>query len=210
MRAHLYPRLRRSADLQQVPSYAARPLPGIAELAAIDHPTHVTDLLSDEAVDQIGGWPEARVVAMTNLRALPAPHQDTILAEPDRDDSAVHVLTADDVFAPSRLLMLSEVLDRLGIETPSEGVLVAVPNQHLLALHPVSGAGVIAALQLLARIATGEHHDNLGALSPHVYYVPASGAPAEQVTSFADDGTLSIKVSGALAGTFLALGLLEG
>ncbi len=211
VRAHLYPRLRWVADLPEAaPSYASRPLPGVVELAAIDHPTHVTDLLSDEAVERIGGWPAAREAAMANLRALPALHQDTIRADPDRDDSAVHVLTTDDVFGPSRVLVLAEVLATLGIERPSHGLLVAVPNQQLLALHPVAGPGVVAALQLLARVSTGEHERHPGALSRHVYYVPATGAAAEQVTSFAENGTLTIRVEGALAGAFAALGLLDG
>ena len=211
VRAHLYPRLRWAADLPEpVPSYAARPLPGVVELAAIDHPTHVTDLLSDEAVEQLGGWPAAREAAMANLRALPALHQDTIQAVPGRADSVVHVLTSSDYFGPSRVLVLPEVLSTLGLERPAHGVLVAVPNQQLLALHPVAGPGVVAALQLLARISTGEHDQLPGALSRHVYFVPASGAAAEQVTSFAEDGTLTVRVEGALAGAFSALGLLGG
>lgn len=211
VRAHLYPRLRWAAGLPEtVPSYAARPLPGVVELAAVDYPTHVADLLRDEAVERIGGWPAARAAAMANLRSLPAMHQDTIRADPDRDDSVVHVLTTDDVFGPSRLLILAEVLAALDTAGSSHGVLVAVPNHHFLAVHPVSGGGVVAALQVLARISTGEHDQHPGALSRHVYFVPSSGAGAEQVTSFAEDGTLTIRVRGALAGAFAALGLLNG
>ena len=210
VRAHLLPRLRPAADLEQVPSYAARPLPGIVELAAIDHPTHVTDLLSDEAVAQLGGWPRARAAAMANLRALPAMHQDTIRADRARADSDVHVLTTDDVFAPSRVLVLTETLAGLGIERASYGVLLAVPNQHLLALHPLEGRGVVAALQVLAGISTGEHDQKPDALSRHVYFVPTDGSAAQRVTSFAADGTLSIDVVGAFAEAFIALGLLEG
>ncbi len=210
VRTQLYPRLRWAEDLPHpVPSYAPRPLPGVAELAAVDYPSHVSELLSDETVERIGGWPVAREVAMANLRALPAMHRDTIRADDARSDSDVHVLTTDDFFGPSRVLVLAETLAGIGIERPSYGVLVAVPNRHLLALHPLAGPGVVAALQVLARISTGEH-EKPGAVSRHVYYVPATGAAAQQVTSFADDGTLSINVSGPLAEAFVALGLLEG
>lgn len=210
VRTQLYPRLRWVEDLPHAaPSYAPRPLPGVAELAAVDHPSHVTELLSDETVGRIGGWPVARKVAMANLRALPAMHHDTVRSDEARADSDVHVLTTDDFFGPSRVLVLAETLAGLGIERPSYGVLLAVPNRHLLALHPLEGPGVVAALQVLARISTGEH-EKPGALSRHVYYVPATGAAAQQVTSFADDGTLSINVSGALGEAFSALGLLEG
>lgn len=211
VRTQLYPRLRWAEDLPHpAPSYAPRPLPGVAELAAVDYPSHVSELLSDETVERIGGWPAAREVAMANLRALPAMHRDTVRADDARTDSDVHVLTTDDFFGPSRVLVLAETLAGIGIERPSYGVLLAVPNRHLLALHPLEGPGVVAALQVLARISTGEHDEKPGALSRHVYYVPASGAAAQQVTSFAADGTLSINVSGALAEAFTALGLLEG
>lgn len=211
VRTQVYPRLRWAGDLPDpAPSYPSRPLPGVAELAAIDYPQHVAELLSDEAVDRLGGWPVVREAAMANLRALPAMHRDTIKADAERDDSDVHVLTTDDFFGPSRVLILAEVLAGIGIERPSHGVLVVVPNRHLLAVHPLAGSGVVAAMQVLARISTGEHDQQPGAVSRHVYYVPATGAAAQQVTSFADDGTLSINVTGALAEAFLALGLLEG
>lgn len=211
VRTQVYPRLRWAADLPEPgPTYAPRPLPGVAEIAAIDYPSHVAELLSDEAVDRLGGWPVARESAMANLRALPPMHRDTLHGDADRDDSDVHVLTTDDFYGPSRLLMLPEVLSGLGIERPSHGVLVAVPNRHLLALHPLQGAGVVAALQVLVRISTGEHDQRPGALSRHVYYVPASGAAAQQVTSFAEDGTLTVNVEGHLADAFTALGLLGG
>ncbi len=147
---------------------------------------------------------------MANLRALPPLHRDTIDADPDRADAAVHVLTTDDFFGPSRVLILPEVLAGIGIERPSHGVLVAVPNRHLLAVHALGGAGVVAALQVLVRVSTGEHTQQPGAISPHVYYVPSDGAPAQQVTSFADDGTPSIDVEGALARAFCELGLIDG
>lgn len=210
VRTQVYPRLRDRADLREPPSYADSPLPGLLELAAIDYPTHVTDLLSDESVDTLGGWEATREAAMINLRGLPMMHQDIVRADPERDDSDVHVLTSEDYFGPSRVLILAEVLAGIGIERPSHGVLVAVPNRHLLAAHVLAGPGVVAALQVLARISTGEHDHQPGAVSRHIYYVPSDGAPAQQVTSFADDGTLSIDVEGALAGAFAALGLLEG
>ncbi|CAN5499276.1 hypothetical protein BH09ACT12_BH09ACT12_33980 [soil metagenome] len=211
VRTQVYPRLRWAENLPDpAPNYPTSPLPGVVELAAIDYPHHVSELLSDEAVERIGGWATVREAAMTNLRALPPMHQDTINADPDRDDAAVHVLTTDDFFGPSRVLILPEVLAGIGIERPSHGVLVAVPNRHLLAVHPLAGQGVIAALQTLARISTGEHDQQPGAISRHVYFVPASGAAAQQVTSFADDGTLSINVEGPLAEAFVELGLLGG
>ena len=149
MRTQVYPRLRWAGDLPDPPpSYPFRPLPGVVELAAIDYPSHVAELLGDEAVERLGGWPSIREAAMTNLRALAPMHQDTIDADPEREDAAVHVLTTDDFFGPSRVLILPEVLAGIGIERPSHGVLVAVPNRHLLAAHVLTGPGVVAALQV--------------------------------------------------------------
>lgn len=209
--APVYPLLRWAEDLPEpAPTYAEQPLPGVALVAAIDYPTHVAELHSDEAVEHVGGWATVRDAALDNLRALPAMHQDTIRADPERDDASVHVLTTDDFYGPSRVLVMDEVLAGLGIAPPTHGVLVAVPNRHLLALHPLEGPGVVAALGLLARISTGEHEEKHGALSRHVYFLPADGSAAQQVTSFADDGTLTIGVVGALAEVFGAIGLIEG
>lgn len=210
VRGQVYPRLRREVDLPERPAYVVDALPGIVELAAIDYPTHVAELLGDPAVERLGGWEAIRAQGIANLVSLAPMHRQTIPGDPDRDDADVHVLTSEDFFGPSRLLVLDTVMAALDIPAGEHGVLLVVPNRHLLALHPLRGAGVLGALQLLARLGAGECDSQPGALSPHVYFRPASGGPVEQVTRVEDDGALVIEVHGGLARSFAALGLLEG
>lgn len=189
------------------PTYAPEVLPGVLAVAALDYPTHVSELLSDERVDELGGWDAVREVAWDNLRRLPAPARQDLHGSPEDPDTVVHVLTTEDFFGASRLLLLDEVLAGLGVERPAHGVLVVVPNRHLLAVHVLRGAGVVTAIDVLVRMAAGEHAGRPGPVSPHVYFRAADGR-VQQVTSVEDDGTTAVRVDGALAEAFAALGLL--
>ena len=102
-----------------------------------------------------------------------------------------------------------EALAGIGIERPAHGVLLAVPNRHLLAVHVLGGLGVVTALQTLTRLAAGEHDSRPGPVSPHVYYRAADGR-VEQVTFPEPDGRgVGVHVRGLLAEAFAALGLVE-
>lgn len=205
----LLPRLRPIASLDvRRPAYAPEPLPGVLAVAALDYPTHVSELLSDERLDGLGGWHAVRDIALDNLRRLPAPHHDVLDSDPSRSDAVVHLLAADDFFGASRVLLLDEVLAGIGIERPRHGVLLAVPNRHLLAVHVLGGLGVVTALQALTNLAAGEHDARPGPVSPHVYYRAADGR-AEQVTHPDPDGRVGVHVRGLLAEAFAALGLVE-
>lgn len=202
------PRLRWEDDVPDPPAYAPRVLPGVLEVVAIDYPSHVAELLSEEALADLGGWEAVRAQAMANLRALPLPEHEVLPADESDRDADVHLLSADDFFVPSRMLVLDEVMAALGLPASTHGTLVVVPHRHVLALHSVRGPGVVAALQLLARIGLGECDAQPGSISPHVYFLPGDGAPAQQVTRPEDDGTISIEVRDALTDAFRALGLV--
>ena len=201
-------KLRAAAEIPSPrPLYAPEVLPGVLAVAALDYPTHVSELLSDERVDELGGWEAVREVAWSNLRRLPAPARQDLHGDPDRQDGTVHVLTSEDFFGASRLLLLDELLAGLGVERPAHGVLLVVPNRHLLAVHVLRGPGVVAAVDVLVRLAAGEHAGRPGPVSPHVYFRAADGR-TQQVTRVQDDGTTAVQVEGALAEAFTALGLL--
>lgn len=209
-RSLLLPKLRPLSSLDvRRPAYAPEPLPGLLTVAALDYPTHVSELLSDERLDALGGWEALRDIAFENLRRLPAPHHDVIDGDPSRADAVVHLLATDDFFGASRVLVLDEVLAGIGIERPRHGVLLAVPNRHLLAVHVLGGLGVVTAMQTLTRLAAGEHDTRPGPVSPHVYYRAADGR-VEQVTFPDPDGQgVGVHVRGLLAEAFAALGLVE-
>jgi hypothetical protein len=189
------------------PRYAPEVLPGVLAVAALDYPTHVSELLADERLDELGGWEAVREVAWANLRRLPAPHHQELQGDAGSDDSSVHVLTTDDFFGASRLLLVEELLAGLGVERPPHGVLLTVPHRHLLAVHVLRGPGVVAAVDVLVRLAAGEHAGRPGPVSPHVYFRAADGR-TQQVTHLEPDGTTAVRVDGAFAEAFAALGLL--
>lgn len=190
------------------PAYAPEVLPGVVAVAAIDYPTHVSELLDADRLEPLGGWGVIRPVALENLRRLEAPRLEALEADEDRPDSVVNVMLSEDFFGAARICVLDTLLaSLLGIERPEHGVLVAVPNRHVLAIHIPSGPGLIAALQLLVTLATEESTSAPGPISPYVYLMAADGR-IEQVTRRGDDGDVVIEVRGALAEVFERLGLL--
>lgn len=207
--ALLYPKLRAREDLPgPAPAYAEESLPGLLTVAALDYPTHVAELLTDERIATLGGWPAIHAVALANLRGLPRPSVRDISADRDRDDATVHALMSEDFFGASRVLLMHELLAGIGIEAPRHGVLFAIPTRHLAALHVPRGPGVLAALNLLVRLAQTEYESGPGSLSRHVYYRCADGS-TQQITSYDDDAErVEVTVDGRLHDVFVGLGLL--
>ena len=203
-------KLRPVADLPAgPPDYALEVLPGIVAVAAIDYPTHVSELLDAERLDPLGGWAQVRPVALENLRRLSLPPVEELLADDSAPDSAVQLLIADDFFGAARLCVLEHVLaSMLGVERPQHGVLVAVPNRHVLALHVPTGPGVVPALHLMAALAAEECATSPGPISPYVYLLPSAGPPA-QLSRDGEDGEVVLEPSGPFAELLIALGLID-
>lgn len=200
-------KLRAAGDLPNPVDFdAASPFPGLLALPAIDTPTHVQELLSAAHLEPLGGLEQLRDRALQNLRARPVPEHSSVLADDARADSEIHLFTGDDYFVASRALVLDALLrSTLRVERPAHGCLVAVPNRHVLAVHVLSGAGVVAAMRALVGIAESQV-TGAGPITDEVFYVPADG-PIEQVTQ-RDDGELRVVVDGRLAEAFARLGLL--
>lgn len=205
----LLPKIRMLRDIPEPhPAYAPEVLPGLVAVAALDYPTHVSELVSDARVDELGGWPTVREVAWQNLRRLPPPVVSRVLARPDAPDSTVLALACADYFGASRLLVLDEVLAGQGIERPTHGVLVAVPHRHLLLVHVLEGAGVVAALEMMSRTARGEYQGEPGAVSPEVYYRDAEGRGEQVTNTDPATGAVEVHVAGRLEHAMRGLGLL--
>jgi hypothetical protein len=182
-------------------------LPGIVVVAALDYPSHVSHLTRADALDPFGGWAAVEPVALGNLRRLPAPHHFSTQAGPE-PDSTVHVFHSDDLFGASRFLVLDELLKAtLLIERPANGVLVAVPNRHMLAVHVVTGVGVVEAMRGMLQLSTNQYEASAGPLSPHVYY-RASDGHTQQVSRPGADGRLRVEITGRFHETWRTLGLL--
>jgi hypothetical protein len=203
-------KLRAVSELpSEPPAYAPEVLPGVVAVAAIDYPTHVSELLDADRLTTLGGWEAVRPVAMDNLRRLELPHVEDIVAQAGDPTSVVHVMVADDFFGAARVCVLDQVMAAaLGVERPKYGVLVAVPNRHVMAVHVPTGTGLLAALNTLAALAAGESVEAPGPISPFVYLISPDGH-IEQVTARGDDGELVVDATGALADVMDALGILD-
>jgi hypothetical protein len=203
-------KLRAVSELpSEPPAYAPEVLPGVVAVAAIDYPTHVSELLDADRLTTLGGWEAVRPVAMDNLRRLELPHVEDIVAQAGDPTSVVHVMVADDFFGAARVCVLDQVMAAaLGVERPKYGVLVAVPNRHVMAVHVPTGTGLLAALNTLAALAAGESVEAPGPISPFVYLISPDGH-IEQVTARGDDGELVVDATGTLADVLDALGILD-
>lgn len=174
--------------------------PGLVVRASLDFPTHVSTLTD---LAPFGGWAAVEPYATANLRALPAPDHEVL--RPVRD-AEVHVFASDDLFGASRLLLLDDLLSgRLHRERPAHGVLVAVPNRHLLAVHVLAGPEVMRAMSTLVQLARGEF-EGPGPVSPEVYHRSPDGT-MQQVTGPGADGGVEVHVTGAFGDAMAALGL---
>ncbi len=163
--------------------------PGLVVRACVDYPDSVATLSN---LESFGGWAAVGPTALANLRRLPPPEHRTITA---RGGGVIHLLTCEDLFGASRLLLLDELFGSLlGIERPDYGVLVAVPHRHTVAVHIIEDATVVTALDAMVGLArSGE--DAAGPVSPDVYYRDPSGV-LQRVSRNEPDGSVQVEVSG--------------
>ncbi len=207
-KALLMPQLLPQAHLPDpLPHHARQVLPGVAAVIVLDDLERVSDPLPEPTIERYGGWASVLDQAKENLRHLPLPAIRDITADEDRDDATIHILRYEDYFGAARVLVQTEILAEIGVEAPPNGVLVAVPNRHVLAFHIVRGEGVVPALRQLIRIADREFHSQPGAISPHVFFWTLDSLP-QQVTAVDADGSLGIVVTGPLKRVFTRLGLV--
>lgn len=177
----------------------------MVSLVARDFPTHVADCLK---------WPggfatieDAYAAGLAGLRTLPALDHETFLAGDD-ESSRIHVFAGEDFLVASRVHPLPDLLGAAGVALPETGVLLAVPNRHLLAVHPLTGPGVLEAAPLLVALARGEHDGKPGPISRDVFHM-LPDLSAISVGGTADDGSTRIDVRGSFHDAFGRLGLLE-
>lgn len=174
---------------------------GLVVRAAADYPEHVSILLD---LSRFGGWQAVAPYALANLRALPLPEHQVLRADGGGD---VHVFTSDDLFGASRLLALDDLLSAaLRVERPDHGVLVAMPNRHLLAVHLLEGPHVVGALHTLISLARSQV-DGPGPVSSEVYYRSPTGT-LQRITGPGENGGYGVFVTGAFAAAMESLGLV--
>jgi hypothetical protein len=180
---------------------AGSPAEGLVVRFALDLPDRV-QLLTDLA--PLGGFAAVAPVADANLRRLPAPAHHVV---PAADGSpAVHAFVTDDLHGASRLLALDAVLAAAGVPLPPAGALVAVPDRHVLLVHPITGTHVVEAMTTLVTLTTRRHAEQPGAVSPDVYHRGTDGTLL-RVTARDADGRAQVLVHGAFADAMATVGV---
>ena len=203
VRERLYLRLWATDDLPMRPDSAEALGDGLVGLASIDHPEHVETLAGSHDIELLGGWSGVRAAALANLARL---HADDVVPLGDDPQSRVH-LSIGGFFNASRVFTMSQLLrEDFLIESPAHGVLFVVPNRHLVAIHPVSGIGMVHATTTLIRVAQGEY-DVPGSISPHVWFW--RDGEVQQVTRPAEESTVELHVEGMLEQVMREVGLIE-
>lgn len=111
-------------------------------------------------------WSEAERHGLANLRRV-TDHVEYLT----QDDLRIAAVTGSP-YAASRALVLDTVLrESLQTETPSYGVLAALPSRDLLLIHVIEDLSVIPALGLMLNLTARSHSHDPGPLSPDVYLV---------------------------------------
>lgn len=167
--AATYVRLVPSADIAPLPmTYARELVDGISETLFLDLPETVV-AFNDDHVQAWGPLEDLRRAGLVNLRRVRFDEHQTLAATPE--GGSFEVYTGESMFTASKLLVLDEVLHELGVPAVEEnGVFVAVPFRHQLALHPIRDVSAVLTLKGLPLFARIGHQDGPGPVSPHVYW----------------------------------------
>jgi hypothetical protein len=137
--------------------------PELLVRVAIDYPTSVAVLYE---VGKANDWPpfdELLRIATENLLAEPAP-------EPQRVDAgngaAFDGYEGDSFFVAARLVVLPHLVGNPDLAH----ALVAIPNRHLLLVHPIRDTTAIAALGTMVGAADGAFRAGPGSITPDVFW----------------------------------------
>ncbi|MFK0005089.1 hypothetical protein [Paenarthrobacter sp. NPDC090522] len=166
--------------------------PGVVEMLALDLPDTVA-VYARKHADTFGGWEALRTQGLANLRALEHEQVETV---PAQGGGSFNALLGDSVYTASKALLLPGIATELTGKQPRPelGWLMSVPNRHQLVWHVIEDAGVLGALDGMARFTAMGYSDAPGPVSPHVYWWNGTGY--EQLTQLSEeDGSLSIHVS---------------
>ncbi|WP_084039436.1 hypothetical protein [Demequina sp. NBRC 110053] len=180
----------RAMDLAAVPDgirdeltpYSRRVGDSLIALLTLDAPSAVTTVGPDDLarLDLRAAWS----AGMANLRAVEVDARE----QQDVDGCTVHSLAGESFFVGSRILVLEDEVARVG-DAP-HGAVVIAPDRHHLHFHVVRDISVVAAVNLLAKVAGGAYAQEPGAISPHVYWW-RTGA-LTPLTQRRDDGALTV------------------
>ena len=174
-----------------IPGSAIHPVaPGILAVLVFDFPDS-TATLSHEHLE---GWPVDLEGAMElGLRILdrePRPLRDDV----QQGDVRFSVWYGDSFYVATWAMRLEALLP-----PGTTDALVAVPNRHTLAAHPIVDADAVSSLQAIYRLAIELYRDGPGSISDQVYWWHAGGftviphhTTGRDVTVVPPDGLLAV------------------
>lgn len=156
-------KVRLYAESAPLDSAVARTLaPGLAEGLAYDLPSAVVAVRRDDAARWGRSEEELFRLALENVESDGLLTPQTLEVE---SGCRVQALVGDSFFTATHALLL----DRY-VKDSAEGILVAVPNRHLLLFHPVQSSAAVAAVSVMLSIARNRHQEGPGSLSPQLYW----------------------------------------
>jgi hypothetical protein len=112
---------------------------------------------------------------------------------------AFSIVIGESVMTASLVLLLDELLARLGTPDLGRGVLVAVPFRHQIAYRVVDGPDALPVIGRLAQFAADGWAEAAGSLSPHVYWV--RDGVWRQLTSI-EDKTIRVTLDDDVSAAF--------
>lgn len=185
----VFPRL---SEKQLLPglhlAYAVEFAEGVDELLNLDLPESVV-ILTDEHVALHGGRAALRAAGIRNLLGvLP----DLEVDELRGGDAHQLVVSGDSMFTATTVLVMPELLTRIGAGAAPHGVLVCMPFRHQVALHVIRDASVVPSLNAMVGFARTGFDEGVGPLTPHVFWWHQGSC--EQLTRVGDEGEVIVQV----------------
>lgn len=149
--------------------YARTVAPGLLEVLAVDLGEAVATPCREELADR-GTISGLVALARANLRALL--DNDSLRSGTVGDKGRFTAVRGESLFTASLALLLPETMQRFsGDDDWGPGVLVAVPTRHELLYRTIDGADARVALQRMVEAAFLGFREEVGSLSPDVYWV---------------------------------------
>ena len=137
---------------------------GLSLAVTLDLPDAVVGVTEDRRSRWDVEDDELFTIALANVRVEGPPARETVRLA---DGTPIITLESHSFFTTTWVQWLEEAASAV---MPDAGALVAVPNRHLLMVHPLEDAGVVKAVQHLITLTRRFHDQGPGALSRHLYW----------------------------------------
>ena len=183
VRAHVFPRLVDVLSLAPLSvGYSVEFCDGVVEVLNLDLPDSVLTL-NDDHVAQHGGRPGLRAAGIRNLLGVLPGLEVELMSG---GEASQLVVVSDSMFTASTVLVMPELLARIGVGSSEHGVLVCMPFRHQVGVHEIRDASVVPSLDAMVRFARSGYEEGAGPVTPHIFWWRAGSF--EQLTHSQNGG----------------------